>query len=134
MVTQMYSNQVCAKVKTMSTDHVLFFSTIKRSKYTFLRTVFYTTDFQRKICSLLPRSAGLFHAHVSFELSLAVNTLGVGEGVVGVVFYLLSERSYSPETPAGDLHALEQPRANQIHFSAQEHHRNVHMHRNKHTH
>lgn len=85
---------------------------------------------------LSARSAGLFHACVSSELSLAVNTLGdwaVAVVVVVVVFvlYLLSERSYSPETPAGDLHALEQPRANQVHFSARE--RNKHA-GNKHAH
>lgn len=87
------------------------------------------------ICSLLPRSAGLFHACVLFELSLAVNTLGdwVGEGVL-FVLYLLSERSYSPETPAGDLHALEQPRANQVYFSAQEHHKHAHIQRNQQVH
>lgn len=34
------------------------------------------------------------------------------------VLYLLSESSYSPETPVGDLHALGELRANQIYFSA----------------
>lgn len=46
--------------------------------------MFYTIESQWKICSLLPRSAALFHARVSFELSLAVNTLG--EGGVCTIF------------------------------------------------
>ncbi len=55
-------------------------------------------------------------------------------GSLVFVRYLLSERSYSPETPEGDLHALEQPRANQVHFSAQERHEHAHIHGNKRTH
>lgn len=50
------------------------------------------------------------------------------------VLYLLSVRSYSPETPGGDLHALEKLRANQIHFSAREHHKRARGHRSKHMH
>lgn len=79
--------------------------------------------------------------HVSFELSLAVNTLGdwvVGERLSGwhvvvlvMELYLLSEKSYSPETLAGDLHALEELRANQVQSSAQKHHRHSQIHTQK---
>lgn len=51
-----------------------------RSKSSISWTIFSTADFQREICSLLPHFAGLFHACVSFELSLTVNTLGVWMG------------------------------------------------------
>lgn len=102
--------------------------TIKnRFKSTILWTIFYTSDFQRGICSLLPHSAGLF-MRVSFELSLTVNTQCDWVGGL-FVLYLFSQSSYSPETPAADLHALEQQRANQIHFSALEH--RAHIYRNK---
>lgn len=55
----------------------------------------------------------------------SLSTLGVSGGEV-FVLYLFRGRSYSRETPEGDLHALEQPRADQIHFSAQEHHAHTH--------
>lgn len=71
------------------------------------------------------------HVSVIFEWSLVVNTLGDWVGVF--VLYTLSERSYSPETPEGDLHALGQLRANQIHLSASEHLKNALVHKNKHT-
>lgn len=51
-----------------------------RSKSSISWTIFYTAGFQREICSLLPHFARLFHACISFELSLTVNTLGVWKG------------------------------------------------------
>lgn len=87
--------------------------------------MFYTTNFPQKI---LPHSAGPLHACVS--LSLTVNTMGdwVGEGRGVFTLYLMSKRSYSPVMPAGDLHVLEQLRASQVHFSAQEQPKHVYIH------
>lgn len=94
-----------------------------------LRNRLYARDLQ-----LTPALCRAFFMHV-FRLNCpSLSTLGDWAVVVVVVvfvLYLLSERSYSPETPAGDLHALEQPRANQVHFSARE--RNKHA-GNKHAH
>lgn len=42
--------------------------------------------------------------------------------------YLMSKRSYSPVMQAGDLHVLEQLRANQVNFSAQEQPKHIYIH------
>lgn len=82
MWIQMYSNLV--KFEPKSSDIFVLSSTIK--KCTLFLRMFYSIDFQRSICSLLLHSAGLFHARVSFELPLAVNTLRACGGGVCTLF------------------------------------------------
>lgn len=76
--------------------------------------------------------------HVSCLSLSTLWVIGQGGGGLGgrsmvFVLYLLSERSYSPERPAGDLHSLKQPRANQVHYSTPESHKHAHIYRNKHV-
>lgn len=69
-----------------------------RTESSILPTIFYTAVFQREICSLLPQFAVFFfHACVSFELSLTVNTWGEWRGGVCPLF-VQSEKLLSWDT------------------------------------
>lgn len=96
-----------------------------RSESSLLPTIFYTAVFQRESAAY-SHNLPFFFSMLVFHLNCpSLSTLRVSGGEV-FVLYLFRVRSYYRETPEGDLHALEQPRADQIHFSVQEHHAHTH--------
>lgn len=118
--------KVCSEDNILSPDFFVLLSTTKKKgpNYTIVRFAAYSH-------ALLGFVRHVFHLNCP-----SLSTFWVIGWVRRWCLYFICwvKRSYSPETPAGDLHALEQPRVNQVHFAAREHHKHAHIHRDKHMH